>query len=272
LPFSIPIAHIHGGELTEGAIDDAIRHSITKMSHLHFVSTRIYAQRVVQMGEEPWRVIVSGAPGLDNLGHIDLLSREALEKRYNIELQGQFLLATYHPVTLESEQTADQIKCLLAALEKTDATLIFTYPNADAGGRVIIEKIRDYVAQHKRAYFLVNLGTQGYFSMMQHAAVMIGNSSSGIIEAASFRLPVVNIGNRQKGRVRGDNVIDVGYTQAEILAGIDEATSSGFSKKISNMRNPYGDGQAATRIADKLRQVKINKTLIFKHFHQAFDD
>jgi len=272
LPFNIPIAHIHGGELTEGAIDDAIRHAITKMSHLHFVSTKSYAQRVIQMGEEPWRVMVSGAPGLDNLRHIDLLSREALQKRYNVELQGRFFLVTYHPVTLESEQTAEQIDALLSALEKTDGTLIFTYPNADTAGRVIIDKINDYVAQHQRAYFLVNLGTQAYFSMMNYACAMIGNSSSGIIEAASFKLPVVNIGNRQKGRVRGDNVIDVGYAQAEILAGIDKATSSGFSKGISNIRNLYGDGQAATRIVGKLRQVEIDKTLIFKHFHQVFDD
>ena len=268
LPFNIPVAHIHGGELTEGAIDDAIRHSITKMSHLHFVATETYAQRVIQMGEEPWRVVISGAPGLDNFREIQLLSREELGERYDVDLRDPFFLITYHPVTLEYEQTENQIDALLAALEETDATLVFTYPNADTGSRLIIDRVRDFVARHRRAHFLINLGTQGYFSMMSCAAAMIGNSSSGIIEAASFKLPVVNIGNRQKGRVRGKNVIDVGCSRKEILAGISKATSSDFSKAISNLGNPYGDGQAAERIVDKLKHVELNKTLLVKRFHR----
>ncbi len=269
LPFNIPVAHIHGGELTEGAIDDAIRHSITKMSHLHFVATETYARRVIQMGEEPWRVVVSGAPGLDNLHDIELLDREALEKQYNVNLQDPFLLVTYHPVTLEYEQTRSQIDALLDALEKTDVTLVFTYPNADTGSRLIVERVRDFVADHQRAYFLVNLGTQGYFSMMNHAAAMVGNSSSGIIEAASFKLPVVNIGHRQKGRVRGKNVIDVGYSKEEILDGIEQATAPSFQWAISNLINPYGDGQAVERIVGKLRQVELDQSLLLKTFHQV---
>jgi UDP-hydrolysing UDP-N-acetyl-D-glucosamine 2-epimerase len=269
LPFKLPVAHIHGGELTEGAIDDALRHSITKMSHLHFVATEPYAQRVIQMGEEPWRVVVSGAPSLDNLRHVPLLSREALADRYDVDLDDPFFLVTYHPVTLEYEQTRSQIDALLAALEEIGATVIFTYPNADTGSRLIIERVRDFIADHQRAYFLVNLGTQGYFSMMNHATAMIGNSSSGIIEAASFQLPVVNIGIRQRGRVRGENVIDVGYSKEEILAGIEQATAPSFQRAISNLVNPYGDGQAAERIVEKLRQVELGQSLLLKSFHQV---
>jgi UDP-hydrolysing UDP-N-acetyl-D-glucosamine 2-epimerase len=239
------------------------------MSHLHFVATEPYAQRVIQMGEEPWRVVVSGAPSLDNLRHVPLLSREALADRYDVDLDDPFFLVTYHPVTLEYEQTRSQIDALLAALEEIGATVIFTYPNADTGSRLIIERVRDFIADHQRAYFLVNLGTQGYFSMMNHATAMIGNSSSGIIEAASFQLPVVNIGIRQRGRVRGENVIDVGYSKEEILAGIEQATAPSFQRAISNLVNPYGDGQAAERIVEKLRQVELGQSLLLKSFHQV---
>jgi UDP-N-acetylglucosamine 2-epimerase (non-hydrolysing)/GDP/UDP-N,N'-diacetylbacillosamine 2-epimerase (hydrolysing) len=269
LPFSIPVAHIHGGELTEGAIDDALRHSITKMSHLHFVATDAYAQRVIQMGEEPWRVVVSGAPSLDNLRDMELLEREALEQQYGVDLRDPFYLVTYHPVTLEHEQTRKQIDALLAALVETPATLIFTYPNADTGARVIIERVRAFTAEHARAYSLISLGTRGYFSMMSQASAMVGNSSSGIIEAASLGLPVVNIGSRQKGRVRGRNVIDVGYAEQEISDGIDRATSPDFRRSIQGLENPYGDGRAAERIVDKLAHVDLNKRLLMKHFHQA---
>jgi UDP-N-acetylglucosamine 2-epimerase (non-hydrolysing)/GDP/UDP-N,N'-diacetylbacillosamine 2-epimerase (hydrolysing) len=269
LPFKLPVAHIHGGELTEGAIDDAIRHSITKMSHLHFVATETYAQRVVQMGEEPWRVVVSGAPGLDNLREIQLLSREELEERYGVDLRDPFFLVTYHPVTLEYEQTESQIAELLAALGETDATLVFTYPNADTGNQLIVEKVKGFVASHQRADFLINLGTQGYFSMMNHAAAMVGNSSSGIIEAASFRLPVVNVGIRQEGRERGRNVIDVSCSRKEILSGIEEATSPIFRQSLRNLANVYGEGRAAEAIVDQLKRVKLNRDLILKRFYES---
>jgi len=267
LPFKIPVAHIHGGESTEGAIDEAIRHSITKMSHLHFVATEAYAQRVIQMGEEPWRVVVSGAPSLDNLHRIHLLSREELEEQYELDLKDPLLLVTYHPVTLEYEQTEMQMRELLAALEGVDATLIFTYPNADICGRLIIQMIREFTAERQQAQLVVNFGTQGYFSMMKHAAAMVGNSSSGIIEAASFKLPVVNVGSRQRGRVRGKNVIDVGYARAEILAGIEKAISPEFRATLSDMVNPYGNGHAAERIVDKLKHVKLSDELLLKRFH-----
>ena len=269
LSFKMPVAHIHGGESTEGAIDEAIRHSITKMSHLHFVATKVYAQRVMQMGEDPWRVVVSGAPSLDNLHRIRLLSREELEEQHGLDLRSPFLLITYHPVTLEYEQTEMQVRELLAALEEVGATTIFTYPNADPCSRLIIQMIREFIAGHRQAQLVVNLGTQGYFSMMKYAAAMVGNSSSGIIEAASFKLPVVNIGNRQRGRVRGKNVIDVGYTHAEILAGVEEAISPEFcAATLSDLVNPYGDGHAAERIVDKLKHVKLNDELLRKRFYE----
>ena len=266
LPFNIPMAHIHGGELTEGAIDDAIRHAITKMSHLHFVATESYAKRVIRMGEEPWRVVVSGAASLDNLGSVQLLTREELEEKYGIETEPPFLLITWHPVTLEYEETKNQIEALLTALGKVEGTLVFTYPNADTSSRSVIEAIEGFVACTPRAKLFVNLGTQGYFSLMKHATAMVGNSSSGIIEAASFNLPVVNVGDRQRGRVRAENVIDVGNAHTEILAGIQKALSQDFRVAISEVINPYGDGKAATRILDKLKGVKLDKDLIKKRF------
>lgn len=269
LPFNIAVAHIHGGESTEGAIDDAIRHSITKMSHLHFAATETYAHRVIQMGEEPWRVVVSGAPSLDNLHRIPLLGREELEKQYRLRLRDPFLLVTYHPVTLEYEQTGIQVRELLAALEEMDATAIFTYPNADTHSHIVIEMIREFASQRQWAQVVVNLGTQGYFSIMKYAAAMIGNSSSGIIEAASFKLPVVNIGIRQQGRLRAKNVIDVGCARGEIVAAIEKAVSSQFRSSLDDLVNPYGDGHAAERIVAKLKQVKLNDDLLQKHFYES---
>jgi UDP-hydrolysing UDP-N-acetyl-D-glucosamine 2-epimerase len=267
LPFKIPVAHIHGGESTEGLIDEAIRHSITKMSHLHFVSTHFYARRVIRMGEEPWRVVVSGAPGLDNLHKFPLLSRGELRERYGFDLSGPTLVVTYHPVTLEYEHTKTHVQELLAALEEVDLSVIFTYPNADTQGRLIIELVREFVARHERTRVAVNLGTQAYFSLMRYAAAMVGNSSSGIVEAASFKLPVVNIGNRQRGRIRGKNVIDVGYSRVEILEAITKAISPAFRASLTNLSNPYGNGHAAEKIIDKLKAVTIDERLFLKHFY-----
>lgn len=269
LPFKIPVAHIHGGELSEGAIDDMLRHSITKMSHLHFVATEEYGRRVIQMGEEPWRVVVSGAPGLDNLQTVRLLSSEEMEKQYGLNLQEPFLLVTYHPVTLEHEQTQEQMLELLRALDEIDASVVFTYPNADAQSRSIIQLIQEYRQRNSRAQVFVSLGTQGYLSMMQHAAAMVGNSSSGIIEAASLKLPVVNIGNRQRGRVRAKNVVDVGSTRAEMVAGIRRAIASEFRASLSDLVNPYGSGRAAARIVETLASVKLDGKLLMKRFHEA---
>jgi len=267
LPFKIPLAHIHGGESTEGLIDEAIRHSITKFSHLHFASTQIYGDRIMRMGEEPWRVVVSGAPSLDFLQGFKALSRSELETQLGLKFTKPTILVTYHPVTLEHEDTEIHIRELIAALEKFDCTVVFTYPNADTSGRQVIQKIQEVALSHSDWLVFVNLGQKNYFSVMSQADAMVGNSSSGIIEAASFKLPVVNIGNRQRGRVRGKNVIDVAHDRAEIVTGIKKALSPEFRSELRDLANPYGAGGAATRIVQKLKGVSLDFSLICKRFH-----
>jgi len=269
MPFVMPIAHLFGGESTEGLIDEPIRHSITKMSHLHFTATEAYAHRVRQMGEEPWRVTVSGALSLDNLNQIEMLTPDQLEERYGFDLSDPPLLVTFHPVTLEYEQTDRHIEALLSALNDSGKPVIFTHPNADTAGRRIIEGINRYVGEHQNAWAVDNLGTQGYFSLMANAAAMVGNSSSGIIEAASFKLPVVNIGNRQRGRVHDRNVVDVETTREAILAGIEKASSDGFRTGLDDLVNPYGDGRAAEKIVTRLKSVELNQELILKRFYDG---
>jgi UDP-hydrolysing UDP-N-acetyl-D-glucosamine 2-epimerase len=267
LPFNIPIAHVHGGESTEGLIDESIRHSLTKMSHLHFASTQKYANRIIQMGEEPWRVKVSGAPSLDNLHDMTLLPKDILEKELGFQLPKQVLLITFHPVTLEYENTEHQIKNLLQAIETVNIPAIFTYPNSDTSGRQIISHIDQFVQQHPNHHVVANLGTQRYFSLMQHVTAMVGNSSSGIIEAASFKLPVVNIGNRQKGRVHGHNVIQVSGESPAIVEGIHKATSSAFIQSLENLLNPYGNGEASDLIVNTLHKTTLDQNLLMKHFN-----
>jgi UDP-N-acetylglucosamine 2-epimerase (non-hydrolysing)/GDP/UDP-N,N'-diacetylbacillosamine 2-epimerase (hydrolysing) len=269
LPFKIPVAHVHGGEVTQGAIDDALRHSMTKLSHLHFVSTQAYARRVAQLGEEAWRITVSGAPGLDNLRSVRLLTAQELEERYGLCLKRAPILVTFHPVTLEYERTEWQVGELLAALEASEMPVVFTLPNADTGGRVVIRTIEAFVREHPSDRIVDNLGTQGYFSVMSLSAAMVGNSSSGIIEAPSFKLPVVNIGARQQGRVRASNVIDVGYERAEILGGIRKALEAGFREGLREMVNPYGSGQASEKIVERLKSVVLDDRLVVKRFWDA---
>jgi UDP-hydrolysing UDP-N-acetyl-D-glucosamine 2-epimerase len=267
LPFTIPIAHIHGGEVTQGAIDEALRHSLTKLSHLHFVSTEDYARRVRQLGEEPWRVSVSGAPGLDNVRSIELYSPAELSQRYGVPVQPAPLLVTFHPATLEHEQAGWQATELLAALAQIKLPVVFTMANADTGGRMIQQKISDFVKTQPAAWLLDNLGTRGYFSLMRAAAAMVGNSSSGLIEAPSFELPVVKIGLRQAGRVRAANVIDVGTDRAAIVDGIRRAVQPEFRASLRGLINPYGDGTAAEKIVAQLKRVELDQRLIMKKFH-----
>ena len=266
VPFRLPIAHIQGGELTQGAIDDQFRHSITKLAHLHFPATAEYGDRLLQMGEEPWRVLVTGAPAIDNLLQREPLSPTELERRFGLVLDEGTLLVTYHPVTLEFDDTPRQLDELLAALAETGRRIVFTFPNVDTSGRVVIERVRRFVAEYGRADFVENLGSQGYLSVMRHAAAMVGNSSSGIIEAASFELPVVNVGTRQEGRLRPRNVIDVGYGREEISAGLTRALSPEFRDGLRGLENPYGDGRAAERIVATLRDVELGPRLIVKRF------
>ena len=267
MPFAMPVAHIHGGESTEGLIDEAIRHSITKMSHLHFTSTEAYRDRVVQMGEEPWRVTVSGAPGLDNLNEFSPLDKKKLEDLLGLTLDKAPLLVTFHPVTLEYEDTEYHITQLLEALDQLKMPVVITFPNADTSGRVIIRAVEQYTTRRDDAVVLPSLGTRVYFSLMGHAFAMVGNSSSGIIEAASFGLPVVNIGSRQAGRHRGANVMDSGYETGSILKAVARATDEAFRKNIAGMVNPYGDGRASERIVKVLKSVDLGRELVMKKFH-----
>jgi len=267
LPFKIPVAHIHGGAITEGVIDDCLRHAITKMSHLHFTSTEEYARRVCQLGEEPWRVTVTGAPSLDNLREIPLLMREKIRERFGVRVEEGLLLVTYHPVTLEYEHTQEQVSHLLAALEASGRPVLFTMANADTYGRLINQMIRQYVVAHPSAQMVDNLGPQGYYSVMALAAAVVGNSSSGIIEAASLKKPAVNIGTRQKGRITPPNVLSVDCQEADISRGIAMVTSEEFRARLDGLVNPYGDGHAADRIVEKLRNVSLDDRLIKKRFY-----
>lgn len=266
LPFTIPVAHIHGGEVSYGAIDDALRHSLTKLSHLHFVSTESHAARVIQMGEEPRRVVVSGAPALDRLTAFQPLSRETLVDRYGVSMSPAPLLVTFHPATLEPDHVDAQCEELIAALARVNRPVIFTAPNADPGGHAIRAQLDDYVRHRADAWLIENAGNDGYYSLMTYAAAMVGNSSSALIEAPSFRLPAVNIGLRQQGRLRARNVIDVGSDREAILAGIGQALAPGFRASLSDLQNPYGKGHAASVIVDVLKTIPLGDALIRKQF------
>jgi len=221
------------------------------------------------MGEEPWRVTVSGSPSLDNLrGFVPVPERE-LAERVGLSLDCPPLLVTFHPVTLEYAAARQQIGEVLAAIEASRLPVVFTAPNADTNGQDIREAIQSFVALHSGSASLVlNLGTHGYFSLMQKALLMLGNSSSGIIEAASFSLPVVNVGDRQRGRIHGENVIDVPCTRDAILSALRDAGASSFRDRIRGMKNPYGDGEAAKVIVDVLRRTPLDRSLLLKRFHQ----
>lgn len=271
VPFGIPIAHIHGGEVTTGAIDDALRHGISKFAHLHFPATADYADRLRRLGEEPWRITVSGAPSLDNLAGVRLLDRAELATRLNVPVEPSALLVTYHPTTLEQDRIPAQIEALLDALRRCGRPILFTLPNADPGGRLIAARIREFAAREADAYVVDNLGTQTYFSAMNAVAAMVGNSSSGIIEAASFGLPVVNIGSRQDGRARNRNVVDVSKDEDadEIQAAITRAVAPGFREGLSDRQNLYGNGTAAETIVRRLREATLGPALLRKIFYDG---
>jgi UDP-hydrolysing UDP-N-acetyl-D-glucosamine 2-epimerase len=264
LPFALPVAHIHGGEVTEGAIDNQIRHAITKLAHLHFASAAEHGRRIAAMGEEDWRIHVVGAPGLDRVRTMTLLSREDIAAELGLPAAAPWIVVTFHPVTLEYAATADHVDALLDALDKVDAALVLTYPNADTAGRLIIQRLEHFAAQSGRVRLVRNLGDRLYLSLLRHADAMVGNSSSGLIEAPSFALPVINIGNRQRGRLRAGNVIDVPPQRDDILAAIQTAMSPAFRRRLAGQGNPYGDGYAAPRIVKVLREVTIDATLVQK--------
>lgn len=266
LPFALPVAHIHGGEVTEGAIDEQARHAITKLAHLHFAAAEPYARRILQMGEEPWRVHCVGAPGLDRLAGLATLSRADLAARLGLPLRRPTLLVTFHPVTLEHADTARHVDELAAALTAVDGDLIISYPGADTAHRAIVDRWTALAAARPGTRLAPSLGEDVYCSLLREADAMVGNSSSGIIEAGSFALPVVNVGSRQQGRLRGPNVVDVGYGRSEIAAGLVRALDPAFRLGLAGMRNPYGDGAAAPRIAQVLRTVELGPRLVRKRF------
>ncbi len=271
LMLQIPIAHIHGGELSEGAIDDSIRHAITKMASLHFAATETYRRRIVQMGESIERVFNFGAPGLDQIHDSALLTRTQLEKEIGFSLQEPVALVTYHPVTRTSGSASDQVRSVVAAIRASSLKAVFTMANADAQGAAINAYLESICAKSpKRFKWFPHLGHLRYLSCLKHFAVMVGNSSSGLTEAPSFRLPVVNIGDRQRGRVRGPNVIDVPCTQTAILKGIKRAVSARFRSSLRGMRNPYDrfhDGRASERIKNVLRDTDLSEEFLMKRFH-----
>ena len=239
--FKIPVAHLHGGEITEGAYDDSIRHSITKMSHLHFTSTEAYRQRVIQLGEQPDRVFYVGAIGVENIKRVPFLSKEELEESLHFKMGDKCLLVTYHPVTLENNTAASQCLSLLEALDNfPDYRVIFTLPNSDTDGRVIIHLIEDYVkSRPERCMSIPSLGLRRYLSALRYVDAVVGNSSSGIIEVPSFGIPTLNIGDRQKGRIAAESVWNCGNDMGKIVDGLKEILSEDFRRKARVCVNPY---------------------------------
>jgi UDP-hydrolysing UDP-N-acetyl-D-glucosamine 2-epimerase len=266
VPFRLPVAHIHGGELTLGAIDDCLRHSITKLAHLHFVATERYRVRILQMGEEAWRVVTSGAPGVDAVLDVTPLKRGEIEARLGLDLSQDPFIVTFHPATLEPMPATAQVNGLLAALCKFDRPIVITGPNADAGSGALRTLLQKFTSSRENARFVENLDTPFYVGLMRIAAAMVGNSSSGLIEAPSFGLPVVNIGERQAGRVRGENVIDVSHESSAIEAAIRRALEPGLRRRLASAANPYGDGGAAERIVGALERSEPRDRLLRKQF------
>jgi UDP-hydrolysing UDP-N-acetyl-D-glucosamine 2-epimerase len=262
LALRIPIAHVEGGEITFGAIDDAVRNALTKMSHLHFACTRRAAERIASMGEEPWRITFSGSLSLDSVQRERMLSKSQLQKKLQIELGDETVLCIYHPVTL-LKQTTEEADDLFAALADLRQPITFVYPNADAGSRGLIRRAEAFAAKHD-ARVLVNLDHRTYLSLLKNVSVLVGNSSSGIIESTSLEVPAVNVGIRQQGREHAANVIDVPAEREAIRRAIDHALSPGFRRSIQGLENPYGDGKAAKIITDVLLQAPLGKKLLFK--------
>lgn len=265
----LPVAHLHGGETTEGAFDESIRHSITKMSHLHFVAAEEYRRRVIQMGEDPSRVYTVGALGVDNICNIDLLDRVELENSLDFELGDRNLLVTFHPVTLDEESSKNQMKELLAALDsQSDTHLIFTMPNADTEGRELITMINDYVSGRSSACAFASLGQLRYLSCMRHVDAVVGNSSSGIIEAPSMQKGTINIGDRQRGRIKAASVIDCAANREDIVAALEKLYSKKFQVSLSSVANPYGLGDAAKKVFEVLEKCSF-ENLVKKSFYDS---
>ena len=263
----IPIAHIHGGESTEGVIDESIRHSLSKMSHLHFVATEEYGKRVSQLGENPDNIYNVGGLGVDSLQNIKLLSKAELEKVLGYSFLKKNLLITFHPVTLEKDTVAPQMDHLLAALSLlNDVGLIFTMPNSDTDGRVLQNKVKDFCSNRPHANFYTSLGQVKYLSCMKHVDGVVGNSSSGIAEAPSFKKGTIDIGDRQRGRVKAKSIIECEPKCEKIFKAIEKLFSQDFQEKLSQVKNPYGFGGASKKIIETLENISF-KNLLKKRFY-----
>jgi GDP/UDP-N,N'-diacetylbacillosamine 2-epimerase (hydrolysing) len=263
----IPVAHLHGGETTEGAFDEALRHSITKMSHLHFVAAEAYRQRVIQLGEQPERVFLVGGLGVDSIKRLKLLDRAELEASLDFKLGQKSLLITFHPVTLEASTAEEQMSELLAVLSELNETqLVFTLPNADTDGRALIKMVEQFVETHHNARAYASLGHMRYLSCISHVDGVIGNSSSGLTEAPLFNKGTINIGNRQRGRLQAASVINCEPTRTSIETALRKLYSVDFQKTLLRVVGPYGDGGAAAKVVDTLKCCKLNG-LVMKTFH-----
>lgn len=252
----IPIIHLYGGETTEGAIDEAVRHCITKMSYLHLTSTQEYRKRVIQLGENPERVISVGSIGVENICSKKLMDRDELEQSLQFALNKPYAVVTYHPVTLEEKSSEQQFQQLLMAIEeKKDMKYIFTKANADADGRIINHMIDEYVSTHDNTIAFESLGAERYLSALKYAAMVIGNSSSGLLEAPSFGIPTINIGDRQKGRLKAESVIDCAPESVSILNAVNRAMSKEFASVAKAAVNPYGDGNTSGKIVMAIKNM-----------------
>lgn len=259
LIYKIPVAHLHGGEITEGAYDDAIRHAITKMSHLHFVSTEIYRQRVIQMGEHPSTVFNVGALGCENIKSLKLMSKDELEKSLGFKLDRNTILITYHPVTMECNTSEQQFRELLSAIDLfPELKVIFTMPNSDTDGRIIMKMIKEYVAKNpERTVWFDSLGCYRYLSVLQYIGGVVGNSSSGIIEVPSFHIPTINIGDRQKGRVAAASVLNCKPTRQDIQQRLAVILAPGYLNSLVSVTNPYDMPDTAINILETLKRQPI---------------
>lgn len=269
LIYKIPVAHLHGGEITEGAFDDAIRHAITKMSHLHFTSTETYRKRVIQLGEQPERVFNVGALGVENVMKTNFMTKEEIEQSLNFTLTDKCFLCTYHPVTLSNMSSEIQVLNLLDAIDNyKDYHIIFTYSNSDTNSQIIIKRIQEYVDNNPgRCMFIPSLGQIRYFSALKHMVAVIGNSSSGIIEVPSFGIPTLNIGDRQKGRIAADSVINCGYFTEEIKKGIAKVICYSQQPMTDGQHpNPYYKKDTCQAILNTVKTYPL-ENLIQKHFY-----
>jgi len=263
LALRIPIAHIEGGEISEGAIDDAVRNALTKMSHIHFTSTHAARERVIAMGEEEWRVHRAGAPSLDNLRRRTLLSREQVEERLTLDLQRPTVLVVYHPMTI-ARDTLQEADAVFAALENLTEQILFCYPNPDAGSRALIDRTKLFISRRGHGKVFTNLDSITFLSLLRQVDMLLGNSSSGIMESASFAIPTVNVGIRQQGRERARNVLDAGAHPGLILEAVSTARTPEFRESLRGMSNPYGEGFASETIVRVLTTIPLSQELLMK--------